>query len=355
MKVSVFYVLLLAFVFAGSKTFAKESFEIIKPLSLSIYEEDSASIVIKRLDDSMDRITILFENNSTKIIETKEKRKIYCSTVKLKLGNNKITLIGYDKSENMTVKEINLYHTSEVYEGFHSAPSKYKRNYFHTNKNEKLCTSCHNMKEDRKNSLTKHINKSDITSREFDVLDNPEKSNCYQCHNKITHKKNGHAPSVNFLCTECHTGKSGEFNAPDQGKSKYLMPDPIMSTCFSCHEGIKTKWFSNTSEHGPLRSGRCNKCHNPHSSEYEFFLRKSIWDLCTTCHDEKASGKHIIGSFVFSRNKGGHPTKGREDPSRPGRELVCSSCHNPHGSNGIYLLRSDGKDTFSVCKRCHDK
>ena len=356
MRGTIFYVLLLAFVFAGGKVFANnDSFEIVKPLSLGVYDEDYASIVIKRLDDSMQRVTILFDDNTTKVIETKEKRKIYCSTVKLKLGNNKITLVGYDKAGDMTVKEINLYYRSEIYEGFNYAPDGYKRNFFHTDKNEKLCSSCHNMKEDKKTSRTKHIKKSEINAREFDILEDPEKSNCYQCHKTVTFRKNGHAPAVNFLCTECHTGRSGEFNAQYEGKSKYLMPDPIMNRCFSCHEGVKEKWFSNTSEHGPLRSGRCNKCHNPHSSPNEFHLRKPIWELCTTCHDEKASGKHVIGSFVFGRNKGGHPTKGRPDPSRPGRELVCSSCHNPHGSNGIYLLRTNGKDTYSVCRRCHKK
>ena len=332
------------------------SFEILKPATNGVYDENYASLVIKRLDSSLEKISIVIDSNNIIDVKTDQKnRDVYCKTINLKLGNNKISVIGYGGDKELTRQELDLFYKSEIYEDFDEEPSGYKRNFFHTNKNERLCKSCHNMKEDPKTLQKKHISASEINAKEFDILKNPEESNCYQCHKTVTFRKNGHAPSVNFLCTECHTGRSGEFNAQYEGKSKYLMPDPIMHRCFSCHEGVKEKWFSNTSEHGPLRSGRCNKCHNPHSSAFEFHLRKPIWDLCTTCHDEKATGKHVIGSFVFSRNKGSHPTRGRPDPSRPGRELVCSSCHNPHGSNGVYLLRAKGKSTFGVCQRCHKK
>ncbi len=347
----------LFFVFCFGAVEAKSnSFEILKPETKGVYSEDYASIVVKRLDASLQKISISLADDVIIELKLSEKdRDVYCKTIRLKLGNNKVTLIGYSADKELMRKELNIFYKSEVYEGFVEEPSGYERNFFHTNKNEKLCKSCHNMNTDKSDLKKRHISPSEINSKDFDVLENPENSNCYECHKTITFRKNGHAPSVNFLCTQCHTGEGGEFNLQDKGKSKYLMPDPIMNRCFSCHEGVKEKWFSNTSQHGPLRSGRCNKCHNPHSSAYEFHLRKPIWELCTTCHSEKATGKHVIGSFVFSRNEGSHPTRGRPDPSRPGRELVCSSCHNPHGSNGIYLLRSKGKRAFSVCQRCHKK
>ncbi len=350
-------VFVLLFVFSLGTVEAKSgSFLILKPDTNGVYDENYASLVIKRLDKSLEKISLVLQDDIIIDVQTNQKdRDVYCKTINLKLGNNKVTIIGYGGDKELTRKEINLFYRSEIYGDFDEEPSGYKRNFFHLYKNEKLCMSCHNMKPDKKSLKKKHISPSKINAKDFDVLANPEDSNCYQCHKTIVYRKNGHAPSVNFLCTECHTGKSGEFNLQDEGKSKYLMPDPIMNRCFSCHEGVKEKWFSNTSEHGPLRSGRCNKCHNPHSSAYEFHLRKPIWDLCTTCHAEKATGKHVIGSFVFGRNRGSHPTRGRDDPSRPGRKLVCSSCHNPHGSNGIYLLRAKGKTAFSVCQRCHKK
>ena len=130
--------------------------------------------------------------------------------------------------------------------------------------------------------------------------------------------------------------------------------NPISKTCMSCHEQVE-KWTMSKYTHGPVNDGRCERCHNPHGSKNEFFLRKNIWDICTTCHAEKANGKHVVSSFVYGRNEGAHPTKDRRDPSRPERELTCSSCHNPHGSSGIYLLRMKGSMPFNVCKRCHKK
>ncbi len=354
-KSIVFVYILLLLAFASIADAGGKSFEVLRPFNKSIFDEDYASVVIKRLDKTLKKITILENENIIAELETDKKRDIYCRTIRLKLGANKINIVGYSKDGDLTNEQIDLFYRSEVYKGVDEAPDGYARNFFHNSKNEKLCKSCHNMNKDSKTKLKKHISSSEINAKEFDVLDNPEESNCYTCHKIITLRKNGHAPAVNFLCTICHTGKSGEFNIDDQGKSKYLMPDPIMNRCFKCHEGVKEKWFSNTSEHGPLRSGRCNKCHNPHSSNFEFHLRKPIWELCTTCHAEKADGKHVIGSFVFNRNSGAHPTRNRPDPSRPGRKLVCSSCHNPHGSNGIFLLRTKGKTAYSVCKRCHKK
>lgn len=338
---------------AGNKTLKSEPFEIIFPADKSVFDQEYATIVIKKLDSALKEVNIVVNGEPSIIFKTNDKeRGIYCKSIKLKLGSNKILLVGYNKNGDLSNRELNIFHRVEVFEVAVEEPNGYKKNFFHNDKNEKLCISCHNMKKDKK-TLQKHL--SAKNEKEFDLVQNPEESNCYQCHNSITSKKNVHAPTVNYLCTECHIGQTAEFNEEDRSKSKYLAPDPIMNQCFNCHEGIGKKWFSNTSEHGPLRSGRCNKCHNPHSSDYEFFLRKPIWKLCTTCHSEKASGKHVIGSFVFGRNSGAHPTRGRPDPARPSRELVCSSCHNPHGSNGVYLLRTKGKRPFSVCKRCHKK
>ncbi|MDY0117546.1 MAG: cytochrome c3 family protein, partial [Sulfurimonadaceae bacterium] len=78
--------------------------------------------------------------------------------------------------------------------------------------------------------------------------------------------------------------------------------------------------------------------------------------LCVTCHAEKADGKHVVSAIGFRQTStGGHPTKDRKDPARPGRDFTCSSCHNPHGSQGTKLLRMKGSMAFGVCQRCHKK
>jgi predicted CXXCH cytochrome family protein len=49
----------------------------------------------------------------------------------------------------------------------------------------------------------------------------------------------------------------------------------------------------------------------------------------------------------------GHPTRDRQDPVRIGKELTCSSCHNPHASNSPNLWAFDVQSTFELCVKCH--
>lgn len=329
--------------------------EIESPKNQAIYDDAFASLVVKTPPGKIKRLEIETGEGKLYIYKSSPKTGYYCKSVKLKLGDNNITVTAYGENNETEKKSVEIFYRSEVYEGADEAPYKFKKYFFHNDKNEKLCAKCHDMSPDFKKAPTKTIKAGGSLTADVEVLENPQDSHCYSCHEVLTSRKNGHAPSVNFMCTVCHTGKAGENNLLDEGKSKYLQPDPIAQNCFKCHNRVEDIMKHNRSDHGPTKSGRCNKCHNPHSSPNPFFLRKPIWELCTTCHAEKASGKHVINAFVFSRNKEGHPTRGRPDPSRPGRELVCSSCHNPHGSKGPFLLRTTGSTPFKVCKRCHKK
>ncbi|WP_200764198.1 cytochrome c3 family protein [Nitrosophilus alvini] len=350
-----FALLLFVFIFLWQGRADNGNLVILFPKNSSIYDDAFASIVIKTDPKTVKKIEIYTDLNKTYTIATKPEKNIYCKSIRLKLGKNRIFVTAYDQKRGSYEKKIDLFYRSEVHEGADEAPYKYEKFFFHTDKNEKTCSTCHNMEPDKQMAQKKKIKAKGSATTDIEVLENPQDSNCYTCHNPLTSRKNGHAPSVNFMCGVCHTGKAAENNLDEEGKSKYLQPDPIMERCFVCHERIEKIMKHNRSDHGPTKLGRCNKCHNPHSSENIFFLRKPIWELCTTCHAEKATGKHVISSFVYIRNKGGHPTRGRPDPSRPGRELVCSSCHNPHGSMGPFLLRTKGPVPFSVCRRCHKK
>jgi predicted CXXCH cytochrome family protein len=121
--------------------------------------------------------------------------------------------------------------------------------------------------------------------------------------------------------------------------------------CFSCHEDRKEEWEGKKFSHGPTAAGECLECHNPHASDNVFWLKKPIWDLCITCHEDKATGRHVI--VGFSSNT--HPMKDRPDPIREGRDLSCSSCHNPHASDSPKLFNFEVSSSFSLCGVCHKK
>ena len=355
LKKILFSAILYVGVFITFSEASAKLFKVIKPLEYSIYHEPYASIVIKRLDHSLRSVTININAKDQEIIFADKKRNVYCKTIHLTLGKNKVTLTGINNKGKTTRSVLNLFFRSELDRGTLMAPEGYTKNFFHTDRNEKLCKACHHMKKDTKFKFTKKIKPSKINMRSFSVMRNPEKSNCFTCHKAMTRGKYGHAPAVNFACTECHNGKSGKNNSNNFGRSKYLTQDPTQDMCFSCHKGIKKDIVSAYSTHATLAKGQCTKCHDPHSSDHLFHLRKSIVKLCATCHPEKIEGKHILGSFVFGRNRGRHPVQGAKDPARKGRKLVCTSCHNPHGSQGVFLLRTKGKIPYSVCQRCHKK
>jgi predicted CXXCH cytochrome family protein len=55
-------------------------------------------------------------------------------------------------------------------------------------------------------------------------------------------------------------------------------------------------------KHGPVDAGYCTVCHDPHASEKADGLRKSVWDLCVTCHFEKVTEKHVLVGMKKKRN-----------------------------------------------------
>ncbi len=332
-------ILLLFVAISGIAEETNSSLEITRPTDRTLYVGENATFVIQAVLKQIDKIVIRQDNNKTTEIKITPTKRTYCKTIKLHVGDNSIVVSAYQKEKVVKIIERKLYFLSELFEGADDSEG-YKKQYFHTKEKENKCKACHNM--------TSNV------PTDGEAFEDVSQTTCYDCHKTMLSSRNTHAPAANWLCLDCHDGKVDEYNIEDKGATKYLVRDPVAKTCGSCHDTVE-EWFMNRYTHGPVNDGRCIRCHNPHGSDNEFFLRKHIWNLCTTCHSEKADGKHVVSSFVFARNKGAHPTKGPKDPARPGREFACSSCHNPHGSSGIYLLRMKGSMAFGVCQRCHKK
>lgn len=339
MRLTIVLTLLLAALLCEAGE-APQPINLVEPQDHALFDDDIATMVVKVDTEKVDNITIVLDNNTTHRLAVAAPRDTYCKSITLHQALNTVTITTTFRDKTVQRSAFTFYYMPELYEGIDEKPEIYQVHFFHSSEKEKKCVACHDMN----NNIPTGDN----------VFEDVTQTTCYSCHQRMLATRNTHAPAANWLCTNCHDGKAGEYNMESAGTSKYLVADPVDRTCQKCHEDVE-KWEMSGNSHGAVNDGRCERCHNPHGSDHEFFLRKSIWDLCTTCHAEKATGAHILASYVFGRNDGAHPTKGKSDPSRIGRELTCSSCHNPHGSQGKYLLRMKGSMPFNVCQRCHQK
>jgi predicted CXXCH cytochrome family protein len=122
----------------------------------------------------------------------------------------------------------------------------------------------------------------------------------------------------------------------------------VQEACMKCHPGV----LAGKHRHGPADAGYCTLCHDPHASPNATQLRKPSWYLCTTCHEEMASGVHVLAGFVKGIT---HPTKDKRDPARPGKRLSCASCHEPHSAANRYLFAFEANTRNELCGVCHRK
>ena len=112
-----------------------------------------------------------------------------------------------------------------------------------------------------------------------------------------------HGPYAARLCNACH----------DAGATNALVAPPDR-LCFRCHDLGSGKTYV----HGPIASGGCLVCHDPHSSPNRYLLVSASDSFCLHCHDREA----VAGI-------GAHH----------GLEENCTICHDAHMSDKKYLLR----------------
>jgi len=146
-------------------------------------------------------------------------------------------------------------------------------------------------------------------------------------------------------CQTCH-GESmkhlkGDPNvkgraAPDVvfGKGAFKVSDDKLreEVCLACHKGTaRTHWDGG--QHA-TNGVACNNCHRIHSAHDRVRDRKTQTEVCFGCHKEQRADTHKISTHPIDAGK-----------------VVCSDCHNPHGSAGPKLLK---KNTVNeTCWQCH--
>ncbi len=310
--------------------------EILMPLDRSVYKEQYGTLSVKIKNNAIDEIKIFVDDFLTDTVKIDKKENLYCKSLYFNDGINTIRVKAFCKNVLFSEVGVSVYVVSRLYKKYKYSPSGYVKKYFHNFVNESKCSKCHKMYP------------NDTVGVAFRK---PQMSNCYTCHKDIVSRKYVHNEKNPWACSSCHGYRENSQNLGIE-KSKFLFPDPIAKKCFSCHKKEKKIWKSKKVQHEPFSLGKCNKCHNPHSSDTRGIIRAdSINELCVSCHVKKKISGHIVNAF--SRKK--HPTSGFKDPTDPTRELRCTSCHNPHASNSSFLTQNDYKGYKSLCIMCHKK
>lgn len=125
-----------------------------------------------------------------------------------------------------------------------------------------------------------------------------------------------HAPYTEEECLSCHK---------EQFTSNLIKPVEVL--CFDCHEKFKEP---HVFVHGPVASGNCVLCHDPHYSPYPMRAPRVGDALCNFCHEE-------IDTTTVQEHK----------------KIViddCIDCHDPHFSEeSNFLVKMDNdKDSVKV-------
>ncbi len=101
-------------------------------------------------------------------------------------------------------------------------------------------------------------------------------------------------------------------------------------------------------------SAECATCHGVQADAWENFSSHRALYGCAFCHEEADStpgtGHRASPGCDRCHSEQGHPPKGILFP-RDGRLDTCPSCHDPHGSKNIYLIRESLSAGFgkTVC------
>ncbi len=143
-------------------------------------------------------------------------------------------------------------------------------------------------------------------------------------------------------CTDCH-GDS-EKHRTHKGSDKPPKVDRSFrshtptsaeqrdAACMSCHKGgNRMNWPGSQHANGDVS---CNACHKVHSKKDLVRDKYAQAEVCYTCHKDQR---------VEMRKPSHHPVNEGK--------VVCSACHNLHGSTGPKLLI---KNTLNeTCYSCH--
>lgn len=161
-----------------------------------------------------------------------------------------------------------------------------------------------------------------IHGEQVDAASGLPKVNCESCH------------GPGSLAVE-HAEKENRCDSKTFLQLEELPPPAQSLICLKCHATASTPvlTFWNAGQHA-LSGVSCSDCHKLHEGPQQKVSRKDMAELCYKCHED------VRMEFAQPSH---HPV--------PENRMVCTDCHDPHGSTTEFDLR--GPTVRDTCSRCH--
>jgi predicted CXXCH cytochrome family protein len=235
--------------------------KVLSPPDKAVVEGKQLNLVFQIKRDSLDTVRVTFNKESPRLIQSFA-GSVCHERLAPEAGKNRLKIEGVKGGK--IVEEINLivFRRSAFSSQFSSAPSGFSAYFFHTDRNERSCISCH-QKELRAGSPP---------------FPNQGSPACLFCHGKITSSQFVHGPTAVGGCTLCHSQHIGNRK---NGVSK-----PEGEACRACHTEI-AQGKAHAYGHSAAFADKCTLCHNPHAENNPNLLRHfkgSVKEFCRNCH-----------------------------------------------------------------------
>jgi len=148
-------------------------------------------------------------------------------------------------------------------------------------------------------------------------------------------------PAARGSCLACHGQEALQHAKQGGGRgvggiknpgSKLMPADEKNATCLACHanNSARTHWEGSTHQ---VRGTACTSCHTMHSPD-RVLVKVTQPEVCFNCHKQQRA--EVSRTFRHPILEG---------------KVVCSDCHNPHGSIGRALMKRDS--VVETCYQCH--
>jgi DmsE family decaheme c-type cytochrome len=176
-----------------------------------------------------------------------------------------------------------------------------------------LCVTCHDEDE-----------RPDISKTAHGFAADKRVPDCISCHGESDdHANNRKIPGVK--------GRPQPTRLFD--KQSATPPNERSEACLTCHGKDASRAMWSGSQHNAANVP-CSSCHKVHDNRDKIRVKASQAEVCYTCHKDQRT----------QMNKPSHHPV-------PEGKMVCSDCHNVHGSAGPKLLRRDTVN--DTCYTCH--